>query len=448
MTAGPLRPVPVRVTADPVGEHAHLESHHIRLDLRRAVFLRPVGGQCDGPVAGLVRTDRLKAGKVGTSADHGDSFVFGSTSYDPTLHTGQLRYERFDEDGNAIGGGVRRNFDDSSRHGLAVGRFYSADNPNDDGQADYLVINRANNRQSEVRVMHTDIDPLVSTTIQLAGPAGQAASAMDEYGYLRPGLTDAERFGALTETDRHVDAAGETHEEAAIQTIDPQTLRVQASTTFEIVNGTRTGIDPDHLSNGDSLAVHNDGGQAYAKESDASLHRVGATVVRPHDDNGFDAVNSLGNDRIGIDWRSTSGTPDPGLTVKPTAILQARGPGRAARPSRRCVASRHLLALGVEALEIGRDVVDVALLGQAGKGHLGTGHLGLGILNVVLEGGFVPDPAGLLHRFGIVVVRDGGGVAPDQAVELGADGVVSALADLVAGLALGEDLLAESRVPA
>ena len=139
----------------------------------------------------------------------------------------------------------------------------------------------------------------------------------------------------------HVDAAGQTHDEAAIQTIDPQTLRVQASTTFEIVNGTRTGIDPDHLSSGNLPAVHDDGGQAYAKEFNASQHQVGATFVRPHDDHGSDAVNSLGTDRIGIDWRSTSGTPDPGLTVKPAAIFPARG--ARARPGGPALAPRRRL---------------------------------------------------------------------------------------------------------
>ncbi len=262
---------------------------------------------------------------VGTIADHGNSFVVGYTTYNPTLHTGQLRYERFDEDGNAISGGVLRNFNDGSRHGLAIGSFYSADNPNNDGQADYIVINRANNSQSKVQVMlaDTDMDPLVSKTIQLAGPAGQAASAVDKYGYLRPGLTDAENFGALTETYRYVDAAGKTHEEAAIQTIDPQTLQVRASTKFEIVNGTQTGVDLEHLSNGNILAVYNDGGQTYAKEFNASLHQVGTTFVLPHDDHGFDAVNSIGNDQFRIDWRSTSGGADSGLTVKHTAIFQA-----------------------------------------------------------------------------------------------------------------------------
>ena len=262
---------------------------------------------------------------VGTIADHGNSFVVGYTTYNPTLHTGQLRYERFDEDGNALSGGVLRTFNDGSRHGLDFGSFYSADNPNNGGQADYMVINRANNSQSKLQVMlaDTDMDPLASKTLQLAGPGGETASAIDRYNYLRPGLTDAENFGALTETYRYVDAAGKTHEEAAIQTIDPQTLQVRASTKFEIANGTQTGVDLEHLSNGNILAVYNDGGQTYAKEFNASLHQVGATFALPHDDHGFDAVTSLGGDQFRIDWRSTSGGSDSGLTVKHTAIFQA-----------------------------------------------------------------------------------------------------------------------------
>ena len=262
---------------------------------------------------------------VGTIADHGNSFVVGYTTYNPTLHTGQLRYERFDEDGNALSGGVLRNFNDGSRHGLEFSSFYSADNPNNGGQADYILINRANNSQSKVQVMltDTDMDPLASKTLQLDGPGGQTASAIDRYGYLRPGLTDVENFGVLTETYRYVDAAGKTHEEAAIQTIDPQTLQVRASTKFEVVNGTQTGVDLEHLGNGNILAVYNDGGQTFAKEFNASLHQVGATFALPHDDHGFDAVNSLGGDRFRIDWRSTSGGSDSGLTVKHTAIFQA-----------------------------------------------------------------------------------------------------------------------------
>lgn len=261
---------------------------------------------------------------LGTVADHGNSFVVGYTTYDPTLHKGQLRYARFDEDGNALGSGVLRSFDDS-RHGLDFGSFYSADNANNGGQADYMTMNRANNSQSKVQVMltDTDMDPLVSKTIQLTGPGGQTASAIDRYDYLRPGLTDAENFGVLSETYRYVDAAGKTHEEAAIQTIDPQTLQVRASTKFEVVNGTQTGVDLEHLSNGNILAVYNDGGQSYAKEFDAGLHQVGATFALPHDDYGFDAVTGLGGDQFRFDWRSKSGGSDAGLTVKHTAIFQA-----------------------------------------------------------------------------------------------------------------------------
>ena len=262
---------------------------------------------------------------VGTIADHGNSFVVGYTTYDPKAHTGQLRYERFDEDGNAIAGGVMRTFNDASRHGLDFGSFYSADNPNNGGQSDYMLINRANNSQSKVQVMlaDTDMNPLASKTIQLTGPSGQKASAIDKYDYLRPGLADAENFGALSETYRYVDALGKTHEEIAIQAIDPQTLQVRASTKFEVLSGTQTGVDLEHLSNGDILAVYNDGGQSYAKAFNASLHQVGAAFALPHDNDGYDAVTDLGNDQFRIDWRSTSGTAASGPTTKHTAIFQA-----------------------------------------------------------------------------------------------------------------------------
>ena len=264
----------------------------------------------------------LREVHIGTLSDHGNSFVVGYTTYDPAAQTGQLRYERFDDDGDAIGGGVLRNFSGSS-HGLAFGSFYTADNPNNDGQPDYMTVNRANNSSSKVQVLlsDTDMHTVASKTIQVSGPGGEAATAIDKYGFLRPGLTDAENFGALTQTYEYVDGAGKTHEEIAIETIDPQTLQVEHKTKFEVPSGTHTGVTLEHLTDGNLLAVYNDGGQTKIKEFDATLHQVGGTFALPQDNHGFDGVTGLGGDQFRIDWENTSGTS--GATVKHTATFQA-----------------------------------------------------------------------------------------------------------------------------
>src|SRR6478736_7538613 len=97
-----------------------------------------------------------------------------------------------------------------------------------------------------------------------------------------------------------------------------------------------------------------------------------------------------------------------------------------------------LLAVLVELLEEGDQVVDLLLALDAGEDHLGARDLGPGVLDVVGEGSFVPGQAGVLVGGGIAVGLDRARMPADQAVELGADEVARALADLVAGAALIE----------
>src|SRR5262245_40682996 len=103
-------------------------------------------------------------------------------------------------------------------------------------------------------------------------------------------------------------------------------------------------------------------------------------------------------------------------------------------------AGSDLLPVRSELLEIGNEIVDLVVFGQACKDHLGSGHLRLGILQVLAERRLVPRDAGILVRFAVAVPFDRAGFAPDQAVELGADQIPRAFADLMADLALDEGL--------
>src|SRR5215475_2894246 len=109
-------------------------------------------------------------------------------------------------------------------------------------------------------------------------------------------------------------------------------------------------------------------------------------------------------------------------------------------------AGSDLLPVRPELLEIGNEIVDLVVFGQACKDHLGAGHLRLGILQVLAERRLVPRNAGILVRFAVTVPIDRASFAPDQPVERGTDQIACALADLMADLALDEDFFARGSV--
>ena len=122
------------------------------------------------------------------------------------------------------------------------------------------------------------------------------------------------------------------------------------------------------------------------------------------------------------------------------------GPGSAAHRSAksyalRCVrGTRELLRLAVLVVlrEERPEVAGFLLVLDPGEHHFGAGDLGLGILDVVLEGGFIPGDAGILVGLGIGIALRGAGFAAFQPVEFRADLVFGAFADCVAGQALVE----------
>src|SRR5882672_11245116 len=97
-----------------------------------------------------------------------------------------------------------------------------------------------------------------------------------------------------------------------------------------------------------------------------------------------------------------------------------------------------LLAVRAELLEIGPQIAGLLLVLDAGEDHLGIGDLGARILDVIFESRLAPDDAGILVGLGIAVAGDVAGMAAIEAVELGADQVLGALADAVAGQAFLE----------
>src|SRR5438445_11540862 len=100
------------------------------------------------------------------------------------------------------------------------------------------------------------------------------------------------------------------------------------------------------------------------------------------------------------------------------------------------------LAVLVELRDVGPEVARLFLVLDAGEDNLGAGDLRLGILDVVEELILAPGDAGILVGVGIGIALDGAGLAAIEAVEHGADLVLGAIADRVAGHALVERGLA------
>src|SRR5438132_8846213 len=92
------------------------------------------------------------------------------------------------------------------------------------------------------------------------------------------------------------------------------------------------------------------------------------------------------------------------------------------------------------------EVVRLFLVLDADEYHLGAGDLRLGVLDVVEELVLVPGDAGILVGVGIGKIRRGAGLAAVEPVEHGADLVLGAVADRMAGNAFVERGLAGGRV--
>src|SRR6185437_8700697 len=94
------------------------------------------------------------------------------------------------------------------------------------------------------------------------------------------------------------------------------------------------------------------------------------------------------------------------------------------------------LAVLVELRDVSPEVVEFALLGDAGEHHFDARYLGLGVLDVFLELRLVPGDTGILHGVRIGVACFGTGLASVQAIEVRPDLVRSARADGMTGHAL------------
>src|SRR5258708_32762790 len=84
------------------------------------------------------------------------------------------------------------------------------------------------------------------------------------------------------------------------------------------------------------------------------------------------------------------------------------------------------------------EVAGSFLVLDAGEYHLGAGNLRLGVLDVVLELGLVPGDAGILVGIRVGITLRRAGVAAVETVGPGADLVLGAFADPVAGHAVFE----------
>src|SRR5262245_36250748 len=104
-----------------------------------------------------------------------------------------------------------------------------------------------------------------------------------------------------------------------------------------------------------------------------------------------------------------------------------------------------LAAVRLELADIGPQVFDLLRVLDAGEEHLGALDLGARVLDVFLEGCLAPGDARALVGVAVIVARGRSGLAAIEAVELGADAVLGALADLVTGHALLENRFAGFR---
>src|SRR5215510_16484540 len=112
------------------------------------------------------------------------------------------------------------------------------------------------------------------------------------------------------------------------------------------------------------------------------------------------------------------------------------------KSSRFAISRSFGLAVLVVLRKVRPEVVGLFLVLDAGEHHLGAGDFCLGILDVLKEDVLVPGDAGILVGVGIGIALDAAGLAAVEAVEHGANLVLGAVADGVAGQALVERGLA------
>src|SRR5580704_14837952 len=101
-----------------------------------------------------------------------------------------------------------------------------------------------------------------------------------------------------------------------------------------------------------------------------------------------------------------------------------------------------LAAVLIELADVGPQIGDLLLVGDAHESHFGARNHGLGVFDVLLESVRLPNDARFLVGVGIGVIRDAPGLAAVEAIELRAEHVLGVLTDLVAGPAQAESLLA------
>src|SRR5215471_19962187 len=104
--------------------------------------------------------------------------------------------------------------------------------------------------------------------------------------------------------------------------------------------------------------------------------------------------------------------------------------------------SSGLLSVRTELLEICDQVFDIGIVRQPGKHHLGARDLRPRVLQIFLQGCLVPRQPRVLVGRGVIIAFDRPSRTADDAVEDRTDAVLGSLADLVADLALHENLLA------
>lgn len=254
-------------------------------------------------------------------ADFGNTFLVAYSTFNPGTRATKIAYSQFDDSGDLLASGTLAAFNDGSHHGIGFGSWYDSVNPQADGSPDVLLQYRTPG--SNDGVVSTLYDPnmneLLRKTILDHGPQGETPTALQKFDDLRPGTTAAENYGVFSQTFSYQDSSGATHEEVALETVNPTTLQVEARTEFAIGDGNATGVGMEHLANGDFVAAYVDGTHTLIKEFNSDLHQIGAALTVPHDNNGFDNIVSLNGKSFEIFWRQ--GVSGSSLTTQHSAIF-------------------------------------------------------------------------------------------------------------------------------
>jgi hypothetical protein len=89
------------------------------------------------------------------------------------------------------------------------------------------------------------------------------------------------------------------------------------------------------------------------------------------------------------------------------------------------------VAVRTELFEVGPQVAGFLFVLDAGKNHLGIGNFGAWILDIVLEGRFIPGQARILVGVGVAVFGNRTGMTAFKPVEYRADLVFGPFTDRV-----------------